>query len=49
MYENTNLKYLETSLIALNWIEGSPLVGPHTHCFVLRTLNANDTDLMSDI
>lgn len=49
MYENTNLKYLETPFSALNWIERGPLVGLHTYCIVLRTLNANDTDLMSDI
>lgn len=46
MYENTNRKYLGTLFIVVNWIERSPLVGLHTYCIVLRTPNANDTDLV---
>lgn len=46
MYENTNRKYLGTLFIVVNWIERSPLVGLHTYCIVLRTPNANDTNLV---
>lgn len=41
-----NPKYLGTLFIVVNWIERSPLVGLHTYCIVLRTPNANDTDLV---